>query len=165
MVIKKTVVRQRKSNDVCFNAVSLHLGARHDHPVQNLRSHGRHTTTSASLSVCSPGNKFQRRTITVVIGVIWLYAALWAVFPLLGWGGYGPEPFGLACSVDWAGYQQSVNRSSFIMSLAVLCTFIPFLVILFSYSGIAWKLHKAYQAIQNSNLNYGNIEKKVTLVG
>ncbi|XP_062323927.1 opsin 8, group member a [Osmerus eperlanus] len=110
------------------------------------------------------GNKFQRRTITVVIGAIWLYAALWAVFPLIGWGGYGPEPFGLACSVDWAGYQQSMNRSTFIMSLAVLCTFIPCLVILFSYLGIAWKLHKAYQAIQNSDLNYGNIERKITLM-
>ncbi|XP_014061200.1 opsin-5 [Salmo salar] len=110
------------------------------------------------------GNKFQRRTITMVISLIWLYSGLWAVFPLLGWGGYGPEPFGVACSVDWASYQDSLNHSTFIMSLSIFCTFIPCLVILFSYSGIAWKLHKAYQSIQNGNFNYGHIERKVTLM-
>ncbi|XP_043076485.1 opsin 8, group member a [Puntigrus tetrazona] len=113
------------------------------------------------------GSKFQRKTISVLIGVIWLYSLLWAVFPLLGWGGYGPEPYGLACSVDWAGYQHSLNGSSFIMALAILCTLIPCAVILFSYTGIAWKLHKAYQSIQSSdNLpNSGAVERKVALMG
>ncbi|KAL1254056.1 hypothetical protein QQF64_016285 [Cirrhinus molitorella] len=113
------------------------------------------------------GSKFQRKTISILIGVIWLYSLLWAVFPLLGWGGYGPEPYGLACSVDWAGYQHSLNGSSFIMALAILCTLIPCAVILFSYTGIAWKLHKAYQSIQiNDNLpNSGAVERKVTLMG
>ncbi|XP_056619656.1 opsin 8, group member a [Triplophysa dalaica] len=113
------------------------------------------------------GNRFQRRTISVLISVIWLYSLLWAVFPLLGWGGYGPEPYGLACSVDWAGYQRSLNGSSFIMALTVLCTLIPCGFILFSYSGIAWKLHKAYQSIQvhGSLPNTGAVERKVTLMG
>ncbi|KAK9956827.1 hypothetical protein ABG768_014535 [Culter alburnus] len=113
------------------------------------------------------GSKFRRKTISILIGVIWLYSLLWAVFPLLGWGGYGPEPYGLACSVDWAGYQHSLNGSSFIMSLAILCTLIPCGVILFSYTGIAWKLHKAYRSIQsNDNLpNSGAVERKVTMMG
>ncbi|XP_051952502.1 opsin-5-like [Xyrauchen texanus] len=113
------------------------------------------------------GNKIQRRTICILIAVIWLYSLLWAVFPLLGWGGYGPEPYGLACSVDWAEYQNSFNGSSFIMALAILCTLIPCVVILFTYSGIAWKLHKAYQSIQsNNNLpSSGSVERKVTLMG
>lgn len=100
------------------------------------------------------------------IALIWLYALMWAVFPLLGWGGYGPEPYGMACSVDWAGYQNSLNDSTFIMALAVLCTILPCLVIISSYSGIAWKLHKAYQTIQNSDHlpNYGSVERKVTMV-
>uniref|UniRef100_A0A673GX26 Opsin-5-like n=1 Tax=Sinocyclocheilus rhinocerous TaxID=307959 RepID=A0A673GX26_9TELE len=124
-----------------------------------------HQITFSCLSV--PGSKFQRKTISILIGVIWLYSLLWAVFPLLGWGRYGPEPFGLACSVDWAGYQHSLNGSSFIMALAILCTLIPCAVILFSYTGIAWKLHKAYQSIQsNDNLpNSGAVERKVTLMG
>ncbi|XP_029984651.1 opsin 8, group member a isoform X2 [Sphaeramia orbicularis] len=110
------------------------------------------------------GIKFQRRTINCVISGIWLYAGLWALLPVLGWGSYGPEPFGLACSIDWIGYQQSTNHSTFIMSLSVLCTFIPFTVILFTYFGIAWKLHRAYQSIQSNDFHYGNIEKKITLM-
>ncbi|TKS75903.1 G-protein coupled receptor 136 [Collichthys lucidus] len=83
---------------------------------------------------------------------------------LLGWGSYGPEPFGLACSIDWTGYGESLNHSTFIMALSVLCTFLPCLVILFSYFGIAWKLHRAYQSIQSNDIQYGNVEKKVTLI-
>ncbi|KAJ0061150.1 hypothetical protein NL108_008832, partial [Boleophthalmus pectinirostris] len=110
------------------------------------------------------GVKFQRHTIRMVISGIWLYAGLWAVLPLVGWGSYGPEPFGLACSVDWTGYGESLNHSTFILVLSVLCTFLPCLLILFTYFGIAWKLHRAYQSIQTQDFQYGNIEKKITLV-
>ncbi|KAI3364524.1 hypothetical protein L3Q82_011311, partial [Scortum barcoo] len=110
------------------------------------------------------GIKFQRRTISFVISGIWLYASLWALFPLLGWGSYGPEPFGLACSIDWTGYGESLNHSTFIITLSILCTFLPCLVIFFTYFGIAWKLHRAYQSIQSNDFQYGNVEKKITLV-
>ncbi|XP_037607028.1 opsin 8, group member a [Sebastes umbrosus] len=110
------------------------------------------------------GVKFQRRTISIVISAIWLYASLWALFPLLGWGSYGPEPFGFACSIDWTGYGESLNHSTFITTLSVLCTFLPCLVILFTYFGIAWKLHRAYQSIQSNDFQYGNVEKKITLM-
>ena len=35
------------------------------------------------------------------------------------------------------------------VTLSVVCTFIPCLLLLFTYLSIAWKLHKAYQSIQN----------------
>ncbi|XP_019947131.2 opsin 8, group member a [Paralichthys olivaceus] len=110
------------------------------------------------------GIKFQRRTVCIVISGIWLYAGLWALLPLLGWGSYGPEPFGLSCSIDWTGYGESLNHSTFIMTLSVLCTFLPCLVIVFTYFGIAWKLHRAYRSIQSNDFQYGNIEKKITLM-
>ncbi|KPP70917.1 hypothetical protein Z043_110215, partial [Scleropages formosus] len=112
------------------------------------------------------GSKFKKRTISAVILFIWLYAMLWAVLPVLGWGDYGPEPFGLACSVDWAGYRHSLSGSTFIIAISILCTFIPCLLIMLSYSGIAWKLHKAYQAIRNGEhlQKSGSVEKKLTLV-
>lgn len=110
------------------------------------------------------GVKFQKKTISVVISVIWLYACLWAVFPLLGWGSYGPEPFGIACSVDWMGYGESLNNATFILTLAVLCTFLPYLLILFTYFGIAWKLRRAYRSIKSSDIPYANVERRITLV-
>lgn len=114
-------------------------------------------------SLCK-GIKFHRRTIGTVITGIWLYASLWALLPLLGWGSYGPEPFGLACSIDWIGYEESLNHSTFIMALATLCTFLPCVIILCTYFGIAWKLHRAYQSIQSEDFKCCNIERKMTLV-
>ncbi|KAJ8378805.1 hypothetical protein AAFF_G00236220 [Aldrovandia affinis] len=112
------------------------------------------------------GNRFEKKSIVTLIVFIWLYAGLWAVFPVLGWGRYGPEPFGLACSVDWAGYRLSLNGSTFIMAIAVACTFLPCAAIVISYSGIAWKLHKAYQAVESHrNLpRSGSLEKRFTLM-
>nr|XP_015199483.1 PREDICTED: opsin-5-like isoform X1 [Lepisosteus oculatus]XP_015199493.1 PREDICTED: opsin-5-like isoform X1 [Lepisosteus oculatus]XP_015199497.1 PREDICTED: opsin-5-like isoform X1 [Lepisosteus oculatus] len=112
------------------------------------------------------GNRFDKKKIYFVILFIWLYAALWALLPVLGWGHYGPEPFGLSCSVDWAGYHNSVNGATFLLSMFVLCTVFPCLAIVLCYSGIAWKLHKAYQAIQNSEHlpKSSNLEKKFTLM-
>ncbi|KAK1171757.1 opsin-5-like isoform X1 [Acipenser oxyrinchus oxyrinchus] len=112
------------------------------------------------------GNKFDKRTIFIFIFCIWLYATIWALLPLMGWGHYGPEPFGLSCSVDWAGYHNSLNGSSFIVCMFVLCTLLPCLTITVSYSGIVWKLHKAYRAIQNSEtINHSrNMENKYTLM-
>ncbi|XP_034006701.1 opsin 8, group member a [Trematomus bernacchii] len=110
------------------------------------------------------GVKFQRRTIGFVISGIWLYSGLWAVLPLMGWGSYGPEPFGISCSIDWTGYGMSLNHSTFIIAMSVLCTFVPCLVILFTYFGIAWKLHKAYQSIQSNDFQCRSVEKKITLM-
>uniref|UniRef100_A0A665VKZ2 Opsin-5-like n=1 Tax=Echeneis naucrates TaxID=173247 RepID=A0A665VKZ2_ECHNA len=124
----------------------------------------RYLVTGKLQSLKRVGIKFHRRTVSIVISGIWLYAGLWALFPLLGWGSYGPEPFGLACSVDWTGYGKSLNHSTFIMTLSILCTFLPCLVIVFTYFGIAWKLHRAYQSIHSNDFQYGNIEKKITLM-
>ncbi|CAL8393715.1 opsin 8, group member a [Gadus morhua] len=110
------------------------------------------------------GNKFERKTILLVISGIWLYAGVWAVLPLLGWGSYGPEPFGLACSVDWIGYKRSLNHSSFIVTMALLCALIPCLLLLFAYSAIAWKLHRAYRSMRKGDFHYGNIERRITLM-
>ncbi|XP_059898377.1 opsin 8, group member a, partial [Gadus macrocephalus] len=110
------------------------------------------------------GNKFERKTILLVISGIWLYAGVWAVLPLLGWGSYGPEPFGLACSVDWIGYKRSLNHSSFIVTMALLCALIPCLLLLFAYSAIAWKLHRAYRSMRTGDFHYGNIERRITLM-
>ncbi|KAM8831651.1 uncharacterized protein AB9W97_003161 [Spinachia spinachia] len=110
------------------------------------------------------GLRLQRRTVSMLISAIWVYSGLWALFPLLGWGSYGPEPFGLACSIDWSSYGESLNHSTFITTLSVLCTFLPCLVIFFTYFGIAWKLRRAYQSIRSDGFQHGQVERKITLM-
>ncbi|XP_073442620.1 opsin-5-like [Dendrobates tinctorius] len=111
-------------------------------------------------------NTMNKKAVYIVIMFIWLYALLWAIFPLVGWGHYGPEPFGISCTIAWAEFQNSTNGFSFIVSMFILCTITPAMTIISCYTTIAWKLHKAYQEIQHYDKmpNAAKVEKKLTLM-
>lgn len=112
------------------------------------------------------GNRITKNTVCILIAFIWLYSLLWAILPLLGWGYYGPEPFGISCTIAWSKFHNSPNGFSFILSMFLLCTVLPALTIVACYLGIAWKVRKAYQEIQNIDRipNAAKLEKKLTLV-
>ncbi|XP_018425859.1 PREDICTED: opsin-5-like [Nanorana parkeri] len=111
-------------------------------------------------------NTIKKKSIYILLAGIWLYALLWAIFPLVGWGHYGPEPFGVSCTIAWAEFQNSTNGFSFIVSMFLLCTVTPAATIITCYSRIAWKLHKAYQEIHNYDKipNAVRLERKLTLM-
>ncbi|KAM6367539.1 opsin-5-like [Alca torda] len=114
----------------------------------------------------SNSKKVTKTTVRILITFIWLYSLLWAILPLVGWGYYGPEPFGISCTIAWSKFHNSSNGFSFILSMFLLCTVLPALTIVACYLGIAWKVHKAYQEIQNINRipNAAKLEKKLTLM-
>lgn len=58
--------------------------------------------------------------------LIWLVATVWASLPLLGWGEYVPEPYGLSCSMSWSGYH--TKDAFYIVCSFSLFTLIPFLL-------------------------------------
>ncbi|MEE6508231.1 hypothetical protein FKM82_019901 [Ascaphus truei] len=111
-------------------------------------------------------NTIKKRTIYIVITCIWLYSLLWAILPLLGWGYYGAEPFGISCTIAWSEFHNSSNGFSFVISMFILCTIMPAVTIITCYTRIAWKLHKAYQEIQHYDKirNIARVEKKLTLL-
>uniref|UniRef100_A0A8C6SIK8 Opsin 8, group member b n=1 Tax=Neogobius melanostomus TaxID=47308 RepID=A0A8C6SIK8_9GOBI len=76
---------------------------------------------------------------------IWIYALLWALLPLLGWGHYGPEPFGLSCTLAWGDMKE--ESVSFIISLFVFNLALPSVVIICCYFGIAIKLYVTYKKL------------------
>ncbi|XP_065587172.1 opsin-5-like [Cyrtonyx montezumae] len=114
----------------------------------------------------SNSNKISKNTVHILIAFIWLYSLLWAILPLVGWGYYGPEPFGISCTIAWSKFHSSSNGFSFILSMFLLCTVLPALTIIACYLGIAWKVHKAYQDIQSINRipHTAQLEKKLTLM-
>ncbi|KAJ6659665.1 hypothetical protein lerEdw1_018634, partial [Lerista edwardsae] len=120
-----------------------------------------------TLSSKSSSININRNIVRVSIALIWLYAALWAILPLLGWEHYGPEPFGTSCTIAWNQFHNSPNGFSFILSMFILCTLLPAMTIITCYLGIAWKVHKTYREMQNFNRlsNAAKLEKKLTLVG
>ncbi|XP_066402253.1 opsin-5-like [Molothrus aeneus] len=114
----------------------------------------------------SNSSKITKSTVCILIAFIWLYSLLWAILPLVGWGYYGPEPFGISCTIAWSKFHNSSNGFSFILSMFLLCTVLPALTIVACYLGIAWKVHKAYQEIQNIDRipSAAKLEKKLTLM-
>lgn len=79
----------------------------------------------------------------------WLYALIWALFPILGWGRYGPEPFGLSCSLAWG--QMKHEDFSFVISLFSMNLLMPSVIIIFCYFGIAVRLYFTYKTSTNCN--------------
>uniref|UniRef100_A0A8C9RK73 Opsin 8, group member b n=1 Tax=Scleropages formosus TaxID=113540 RepID=A0A8C9RK73_SCLFO len=102
-----------------------------------------------SLSLQSPKEKISKGRIQLLIMGTWVCALLWAVFPLLGWGKYGPEPFGTSCTLAWSEMKE--NGFSFVITMFLINLLIPATIIVGCYSGLALKLHAAYKSINNSN--------------
>nr|XP_003215417.1 PREDICTED: opsin-5 [Anolis carolinensis] len=111
-------------------------------------------------------HKINRKVMHICIMLIWAYAVLWAILPLLGWGHYGPEPFGTSCTIAWGQFHNSQKGFAFILSMFILCTFLPAITIIMCYLGIAWKFHKTHQEMQNLNRisSAAKLEKKLILV-
>lgn len=70
---------------------------------------------------------------------IWLYSVIWAMFPILGWGRYGPEPFGISCSLAWG--QMKHEGFSFVVAIFCFNLAVPAVVIICCYFGIAINLY------------------------
>uniref|UniRef100_A0AAR2L143 G-protein coupled receptors family 1 profile domain-containing protein n=1 Tax=Pygocentrus nattereri TaxID=42514 RepID=A0AAR2L143_PYGNA len=102
---------------------------------------------SVSLTLQSPSDK---RRVHVLLAGTWLYALLWALFPLLGWGKYGPEPFGLSCTLAWGEMKE--HSPSFVISIFSMNLAIPAIIIISCYFGIALRLYVSYKSVGNGNL-------------
>lgn len=94
----------------------------------------------------------------------WLYALLWAVFPLIGWGAYGPEPFGLSCTLAWAEMKE--HSPSFVISIFAMILVIPAIIIMCCYFGIALQLHFSYKSLENASIiqNKVKMQRRLMLV-
>uniref|UniRef100_A0A8C6WGW0 Opsin 8, group member b n=1 Tax=Neogobius melanostomus TaxID=47308 RepID=A0A8C6WGW0_9GOBI len=119
-----------------------------------------------SLNMHSPSkcNKEQERAHTLLCVWIWIYALLWALLPLLGWGHYGPEPFGLSCTLAWGDMKE--ESVSFIISLFVFNLALPSVVIICCYFGIAIKLYVTYKklGISYNHFQYSHFERIAVLI-
>ncbi|XP_032440894.1 opsin 8, group member b [Xiphophorus hellerii] len=102
-----------------------------------------------SLNLHSPKEKISWKKVKMLCMWTWLYALVWALFPILGWGRYGPEPFGLSCSLAWGHMKQ--EGFSFVVSLFSVNLLVPSVIIIFCYFGIAMRLYFTYKKSTNSN--------------
>ncbi|XP_060908456.1 opsin 8, group member b [Labrus mixtus] len=110
-----------------------------------------------SLNLTSPREKISKKTVKILCMWIWLYALIWAMFPILGWGRYGPEPFGLSCSLAWG--QMKTEGFSFVISMFTLNLITPSFIIFGCYFGIAINLFYAGKKSISNRKRIPNIVK------
>ncbi|XP_054900143.1 opsin 8, group member b [Poeciliopsis prolifica] len=102
-----------------------------------------------SLNLHSPKEIISWKKVKMLCMWTWLYALVWALFPILGWGRYGPEPFGLSCSLAWG--QMKHEGFSFVVSLFSVNLLAPSVIIAFCYFGIAIRLYVTYKKSASSS--------------
>ncbi|XP_051264844.1 opsin 8, group member b isoform X1 [Dicentrarchus labrax] len=101
-----------------------------------------------SLNLQSPSEKISWMKVKILCLWSWFYALIWALFPILGWGRYGPEPFGLSCSLAWGDMKN--EGFSFVISLFSLNLAMPSVIIICCYFGIAINLYFTHKKSMNS---------------
>ncbi|XP_063078283.1 opsin 8, group member c [Engraulis encrasicolus] len=70
----------------------------------------------------------------------WLLATAWSLLPLLGWGEYVPEPYGLSCTVAWRRYHSSLKDATYVVLSFAVFVLVPVLLIVASQALILRKL-------------------------
>lgn len=98
---------------------------------------------------------------------VWLVAAVWSSFPLLGWGEYVPEPYGLSCTIAWRGYHTSAKDAFYVICSFACFTLVPVLFIVVSQCRIIYKVSRFSDSLSargiHNNLRYA--EKRLSMVG
>ena len=77
-------------------------------------------------------SNFRRSFLNVII--IWSWAFLWSLFPIIGWGEYILEGFGVSCTFDYL--TRTPSNIAFNLALFSLCFLLPVFIIICSYIGI-----------------------------
>ena len=83
-----------------------------------------------------------KRCVKLSLIPVYLNSIIWTVGPLVGWGSYAPEPFGVTCTLDW--------RTMPVSYLAAIFTFeyiFPFLIIVYSYGNVVFTLCMAKRSM------------------
>ncbi|XP_061900915.1 opsin 8, group member b [Entelurus aequoreus] len=110
-----------------------------------------------SLNLQSPKDKLSWRHVKLLCLWSWFYALLWALLPILGWGRYGPEPFGLSCTLAWGRMRH--EDFSFVIAMFFFNLALPTAVIVCCYFGITIKLYVTYKKSLNHSQRLSNTIK------
>ncbi|CAL8080132.1 unnamed protein product [Orchesella dallaii] len=105
---------------------------------------------------CTParGNKITCWTSYKTIGWGYIFGLVWAVPPLIGFGNYGFEPYGLSCTLDWVA-RDNASRV-YIMLVTIFCVFIPLFLILFCYCRIILLVRQSDALVRSNGVQKKN---------
>ncbi|KAI7807042.1 putative histamine H2 receptor-like [Triplophysa rosa] len=131
------------------------------------------TTSLISLDRCFKicsfqyGQWLEKRHASLSISLVWLYTVFWASLPVFGFGSYGPEPFGISCTINWWRMKSSLNDRVYIFLILTLCFGVPTLTIITSYAAIIIKVYRSGRilaSIPSSNVTHSNKDIRLTKI-
>ncbi|XP_028281095.1 opsin 9 [Parambassis ranga] len=93
------------------------------------------------------GQWIERRHMFLSIAVVWLYTLFWAFLPAFGFGSYGPEPYGISCTINWWKMRSSATDRIYIFLILALCFGIPALTIITSYLAILLTVNRSNRTL------------------
>lgn len=96
----------------------------------------------------------------------WVIGTVWSCFPLFGWGEYGPEPYGLSCTIAWRGYHTSFKDAFYVICTFACFTLVPVLLIMVSQCQILCKVYRFSYSLsaQGIHNNLRHAEKRISMV-
>ncbi|KAJ8005174.1 hypothetical protein DPEC_G00143900 [Dallia pectoralis] len=101
------------------------------------------------LKICTLkyGQWIEKRHMCMTIGLGWFYTLFWASLPLLGFGSYGPEPFGTSCTINWWRMRSSLSDTVYVILILITCFSLPILVIVISYVAILLTVYRSSRSL------------------
>ncbi|XP_019896523.2 opsin 9 isoform X2 [Esox lucius] len=99
------------------------------------------------LKICSLryGQWIEKRHMSMTIVLGWFYTLFWASLPLLGFGSYGPEPFGTSCTINWV--RSSLSDKAYVFLIMIMCFVLPTLTIVISYVTILLTVYRSSRTL------------------
>lgn len=97
---------------------------------------------------------------------LWLVAAVWSSFPLVGWGEYVPEPYGLSCTIAWRAYHTSAKDAVYVICSFACFTMVPVLLIVVSQCRILHEVSRFSNSLSARGIrnNLKHAEKRLSVV-
>ncbi|KAM8825740.1 opsin 9 isoform 1-T1 [Synchiropus picturatus] len=99
--------------------------------------------------VLCEGQWLERRHVSLSIALVWIWTILWAVLPAVGFGSYGPEPYGTSCTINWWLIKSSQSDRIYILLILGLCFGVPTLIIIASYLSILLTVSRSNRTLSS----------------
>ncbi|MGH0115091.1 UNVERIFIED_CONTAM: hypothetical protein FKN15_070611 [Acipenser sinensis] len=93
------------------------------------------------------GQWVEQSHVALLVLLVWIYTTAWAILPVLGFGTYGPEPFGISCTIDWWKIGSSPLDRLYVILIMVFCFGVPVLTIILCYLKIIWEVRASSRSL------------------